>query len=453
MPPGLRGGGRFVKMLFRTDRRTEKRMQKTKRTLQEKLHARKIKQPPKLAYCALGYLWRILYFKRLGLSVEIKDDPRKCKGPYIVVSNHASRLDYIYTGVVLLPDTLNFVAGYNEFFRSHLARIFRILQIIPKKNFTPDVYTVKEIARIIRGGGRVILFPEGMSSIGGGNQPSAIGSGKLLKHFGVPVYVSRISGGYLTSTKYCLDERPGRVDVVIDRLFSPEQLAEMSADEIQRRLDEAIRNDDYEWNKTAQVRYDGHGRIAHQLHTLLYRCPRCGKELAMHASGDTIRCMACGNGARLDETYRLIPLDDTCAVPDTPRVWFDEERQIVRRELQNKAFRLSERVKLGMLPKDRYLKNQATSEPAGEGEITLARDGFTYRGTRRGEPFTFHIEPKLLPTYGMCTDVSRFYTFFEGEFYEFFPETECVAKWLLATEELHRLSGGEWKDFPSAVRA
>ena len=60
------------------------------------------------------------------------------------------------------------------------------------------------------------------------------------------------------------------------------------------------------------------------------------------------------------------------------------------------------------------------------------------------------LEPKLLPTYGMCTDVSRVYTFVGGEFYEFFPETECIAKWLLATEELHRLHDGEWKNFPWA---
>ncbi|HWQ06803.1 MAG TPA: 1-acyl-sn-glycerol-3-phosphate acyltransferase [Feifaniaceae bacterium] len=425
-------------------------MPKTKRTLQEQLHARRLKEPPKLIYCILGYLWKLMYFKKLNIHVDMKDDPRKCKGPYIVVSNHASRLDYIYTGAVLLPDTLNYVAGYNEFFRSHLAGIFRLLQVIPKKNFTPDIYTIKEIARILRRGGRIILFPEGMSSIGGGNQPSAIGSGKLLKHFGVPVYVSLISGGYLTSTKYCLDERPGRVEVVLDKLFTPEQLKELTAEEIQLRLDEAIHHDDYEWNKTARVRYNASGRIAHQMHTLLYRCPRCGRELTMRGQGDTIRCTACGNGATLDETYRLIPFDETCVIPDTPRKWFDEERKAIYRELLEPGFRLVEHVRLGILPKDRYLKNQATSEFAGEGEITLTREGFTYAGTKHGEPFGFHLEPKLLPTYGMCTDVSRFYTFFEGEFYEFYPETESVAKWLLATEELHRLSGGEWKNFPSA---
>lgn len=207
-------------------------MPTTKKTLAEQLHSRKLRKPPKLIYCILGYLWKLLYFKKLGVHIDMKTDPRKHKGPYIVVSNHASRLDYIYTGAALLPDTLSYVAGYNEFFRSHLAMIFRLLQIIPKKNFTPDIYTIKEVARILRSGGRVMLFPEGMSSIGGGNQPCAIGSGKLLKHFGVPVYITKISGGYLTSTKYCLDERPGEVHVTIDQLFTPEQLCAMSAEEL-----------------------------------------------------------------------------------------------------------------------------------------------------------------------------------------------------------------------------
>ena len=426
------------------------RMAKAKQTLAEQLHSRKLRQPPKLIYLILGYLWKLLYFKKLGVHVERKEDPRKCKGPYIVVSNHASRLDYIYTGAALLPDTLSYVAGYNEFFRSHLAFVFRLLQIIPKKNFTPDIYTIKEIARIIRSGGRVMLFPEGMSSIGGGNQPSAIGSGKLLKHFGVPVYVCKISGGYLTSTKYCLDERPGEVHVSVDKLFSPEQLKQMCADEIQRALDAAIQNDDYAWNKTAKIAYDGRGKMAQQMHTLLYRCPRCGREFSMLGEGDVICCKACGNGARVNADYSFTPLNGACVLPETPKAWFDEERKHVYRALKDPAFVLTERVRLGMLPKYAPLKNLATSEMVGQGEIRLDHTGFTFTGTRNSEAFSFHIEPKLLPTYGMCTDVSRVYTFYEGEFYEFYPETECIAKWLLATEELHRMHGGEWKNFPWA---
>ena len=56
-------------------------------------------------------------------------------------------------------------------------------------------------------------------------------------------------------------------------------------------------------------------------------------------------------------------------------------------------------------------------------------------------------KPEHLPTYGMCTDVSRFYTFFDGVFHEFYPENNMVMKWFMATEEIHRYHGGKWKDF------
>ena len=83
----------------------------------------------------------------------------------------------------------------------------------------------------------------------------------------------------------------------------------------------------------------------------------------------------------------------------------------------------------------------------GRGVCTLNRDGLTYTGTKKGEPFSFHIDIVGLPTYGMCTDLSRFYTFLNGEFVEFYPENKVVEKFFLATEELHRLNGGKWKDF------
>lgn len=357
-------------------------MEREKLTLQQKLVRRKIKQPPALIYLLLANIWKLLFIKKLGVSFQYNIDLKQCKGQYIVVSNHASRLDYIYTGIAFLPHRLNYVAGYNEFFRSHLAGVFRLLQVIPKKNFVPDVYTVKEISRVIASGGRVIIFPEGMSSISGSNQPCAIGSGKLLKHCNVPVLMVKISGGYLTTPKYCLDERPGKVQVVVDRLFTPEQLAALSAEEIQKKLDAAIANDDYEWNKAARASYTGKGQMAKNLHTLLYWCPRCNREFTMKGEGDTIACTHCGNGATLNDRYDLTPFNDSCVIPDTPRVWFDLQRKKMQEELREEGFELREHVRLGALPQYAYLKNQKTSEIVGEGELLLDRGGITIRAPR-----------------------------------------------------------------------
>ncbi|MBR1967877.1 MAG: hypothetical protein IKA11_00585, partial [Clostridia bacterium] len=93
------------------------------------------------------------------------------------------------------------------------------------------------------------------------------------------------------------------------------------------------------------------------------------------------------------------------------------------------------------------LKDQKTSNIVGEGVLTLDRKGLKYDGTKNGEKYSFFIESKNLPTYGMCTDISRFYTFVDGKFVEFYPENNVVEKFFLATEEIHRLNGGKWQDF------
>lgn len=141
---------------------------KEKPTLQEKLARKHVKKPPAVIYLLLINVWRLLFNKKLGVRFTFKARPSEDKNPYILISNHASRVDYLYTAPAVLPHRLNYVVGYNEFFRSHLYPIFSLMQVIPKRNFTPDLHAIKEIIRIIRMGGHICIFPEGMSSISGG---------------------------------------------------------------------------------------------------------------------------------------------------------------------------------------------------------------------------------------------------------------------------------------------
>ena len=422
-------------------------MAQEKLTLSKKLKLKKIKTPPTFIYRLLGGIWRLLFEKKYGVEYVFEADPRKDKGAHIVVSNHASRADYIFTGLPLMPNTYNFVAGHNEFYRSHLAGVFGLLQVIPKKNFTPDVYTIKEVSRVLNAGGRVVIFPEGMSSISGANQPVAIGTGKFIKHFGVPVYYTKIRGGYLTSPKYNLKDRYGKVKVTIGQMFTVEELKTLTPEEIEQRLNTQLYHDDYAWNLQEKIPFKNDGNLAKDLETLLYYCPKCGKEHTMLGEGMKFYCTACGNGATLDDTYAMTPLDETCVIPKTQTDWFDLQRSRARIAVSDPNFVLTEEVELGNLPKYELLKDQKTSEIVGSGTITLDRNGFTYNGTRNGEAFTFHLTPSEIPTYGMCTDVSRFYTFYKGEFMEFYPKQNTVEKWFLCTEELHRYLGGKWQDF------
>ena len=110
---------------------------------------------------------------------------------------------------------------------------------------------------------------------------------------------------------------------------------------------------------------------------------------------------------------------------------------------------MSEKVALGVLPEYELLKNGKTSEYAGEGVLTLNRKGLNYKGTLKGKPFELFIESQSLPSLGMCTDASIFYTFAkDGTYYEFKPlEHDSGEKWMLCVEEVHRVNGGKWQNY------
>lgn len=416
-----------------------------KLTLEEKLYKRELHKPNAILY---WILMLVVFFlnKKTKTHFTYKARPGKEKGPFILISNHASRVEYQFTAPPCLPNRLNYVVGFNEFFRFPLSVVLKTMQVIPKKNFTPDIYAVQQIRRIIKHGGSVCILPEGMSSITGMTQPIIPGGAKMIKKLGVPVYYTKISGAYLTYTKHCLDERPGKVDVVVDQMFTPQQLKTMTVEEIEDTINRLIAHDDYIWNKTEQVCFNGKGQMAKNLDSLLYMCPKCSAMHKMKTQDNTMTCLECGNTVELDECYNLTPVGKASQCPPLVTDWTILERQQAKKDIQDPNFTFSENVKLGTLPKYHLLKHADTSEITGEGVLTLNHEGLWFKGTKEGKPFEFHLPTSQVFTYGMCTDITRFYTFVDGEFIEFYPTRNDVLRWFHLTEEMHRLHDGVWQD-------
>lgn len=422
-----------------------------KETLQEKLARRKYKIPNKFVYCTLNKLIINPFLApKFHPTYHIIDNINDYKGPCFLIYNHQSRMDYIYIAQATYPRPLNFVVGYNEFFRSHLQFIFKLIHNIPKKNFNSDVASIRAMNQIIKQNGVVCIAPEGMSSITGHSQPIALGTGKLLKHYHIPVYMVKLKGAFLSNTKVCLDERYGKVDVTLQRLFDEEQLRNLSVEDIENKINEELWQDDYEWNKKERIKFDMKGNSCSHLHDLCYHCFKCNKDFTMFGEKNKIVCKECGNGATLNEYYDLIPFDDTCIIPESISKWVDEERRLVYHEIQNESFEFKEEVKLGKIPENHYLKNQATSEICGEGILTINHEGFFYKGTKDNQEFEFKIDYNHLPTLGMPIDVTFFSIYHDGKYYDIFPKNAVVGKILLIVEEMHRLHVNAWKNFPWA---
>lgn len=419
-----------------------------KKTKQEIVEGRVAKIPSRLTHGLYNLIAKMVLYKKYNQHITIIDDINECKGPCVLVFNHLSRYDHVFCIQATYPKRFNMVAGYNEFFRSHLHTVFKLQRIVPKKMFVDDISGLKKMKKIIRDGGTLCFSPEGTSSICGHNQPVVAGSGHLLKHLGVPVYFLKISGAYLTQHKICNDDRIGRVEAELKLLFSKEDLERLDKDEINDMLNEAFKHDDYEWNKTKRIKYNSHGEICKNQHDILYKCPKCGEEFFMHAEKDYIKCEHCGNGANMNDYYDYLPFDDSCVIPESPSKWFDWEREEIIKDIRNDDnYYFEEEVELGYLPPYKWVSNKKTSEPCGKGIIIIDHQGIHFKGTKLGEPFNFDLSYASQYTLPIVTDCTFFSLYIKGEYHEFKPKRHSVGKMLLLVEEMHRLHFNTWKNF------
>ena len=297
---------------------------KEKLTIEQQLLKREYKTPSNFVWFLYSVLARLPFFgPKYHVTYKKIDDINDYKGPAFIIWNHQSRRDYLFLKNLVAPHKFNMLAGYQEFFRKKFTWLFKQAQVIPKKNFTNDPKSIRAIDRIIKSGGTVAFAPEGTSSVFGHNQPIVPGTGRFLKYYHVPVYFMKLEGAYLTSHKVCIDDRIGKVNATLSLLFAPEDLLKMTPEEIDSKINEAFHHDDYKWNKKMHIKYKSKGKILTNMNDMLYKCPRCGKELCIDTTGRTLKCLECGNGGTMDDYYDLHPFDETCKLYDTPTDWVD----------------------------------------------------------------------------------------------------------------------------------
>lgn len=419
-----------------------------KLTLAERLKRRMVHKPNPVLYAILYHFVVKPIAAKLHTNFTYNAKPTKEDGPFVLVSNHATRMDYVFTAPAVWPMRINYVVGYNEFFVFPTVLMLKWLQVIPKRNFVPDPYTIMSIRRIINKGGNVCFMPSGMSSITGLQQPVMPGTGKLLKLLKRPVFYTKIKGGYLSNTKHCLDQRPGRVDVVVDKMFTPERLESMTPLEIEDEMNRLLAQDDYLWNSEEHVAYKNKGNMSEGLDTLLYRCPKCGANAEWDTEGNTMTCRKCGNKIEMDDEYAIHPVGPGSVCPPLVTDWVIEQRELAKKEVQNPDFSFSEHCKLGILPDYKYVPVSRSSDIHGDGIMTLKPYGLHFDGTLKGEPFNFFIPIEKMPTFGMVTDITHLATYVDNVFYEFYPDSRDALRWDFLLEEMHRFRGGEWKENP-----
>lgn len=423
-----------------------------KKTTTEEIRGWEIKKISPLLDWMFGIRNKLRYDIPFGVKYIRKTDMKKYKNePIVVLANHSARYDYTFVKGAIGKRRFNFMTAEEEFHRKCLKTIFKLGHCIPKKGFVADAHAIRQVLGLFKNVKNpcLAICPCGLPSISGAQRPVVPGIGRLLKMLGVRVLVVRIHGAYLTSPRYNIAERPGCVEVELEEFCSPEELTRFSPDELDDKINRALYTDDYEWNATKHYSYKcKSGNYAQDMEQILYKCPKCKKEFVMQGRGNVIRCTECGNGATLDDKYDLVPIGDG-VIPINPREWFDWQRREMRRAVKDPDFCLTEHAVLGKQPDYGYIKeDNLTAYPIGDGIIRLDKDGFSYDGTRNGEPWKVFIPRHALYTAIMNDDCSYFCTNASGEFLQFVPDRLSSVHWSLAIEEISREYDGPYKNHP-----
>ena len=422
---------------------------KKQKDYQYELATRKYRKPNWVFYFIYWFACRFIITRPFHPEFKVIDKLTDCKGPAFLIWNHQSRRDHAMLTALTWPRRINFLAEEASFFRSHLATVFKLNSIIPKKVLSNDLASLRAIRDVIKQNGVVTFAPEAFATVFGDHQPTVPGTGRFLQVFGVPVYFASLQGGYLSTSKVSKEDRPGKFCAQLQLLFTPEDLKKMTPLQIEEKINTLLHHDDFQWNKEHRYRYISKEGMCTNLADICYRCPRCGTEFEMVAEKDTIECKHCGNKATLDEYYIFHPASPDCVIPELQTDWVHLERQAIIDEIrEDPNYAFSVKVKLGYIPKDHLLKDERSTEICGEGVYTIDHKGVHYKGTRHGEPWSFDLDYNQIFTYPSSVAMDLFSTYVNEEYYDFYPEYRCVGKVTILTEEMHRYHINKWKNFP-----
>jgi len=140
-----------------------------KETLQQELSRRKYRQPNTFFYWFYKMVMVDFKITKFNPKITMIDDIKKEDNGAFLLWNHLSRLDHAFIVKALYPKKFNMVAGYCEFFRSHLAWVFKRANH-PEEELLLGSGRVKAILSLIKQKGVVTMAPEGLASITGINE-------------------------------------------------------------------------------------------------------------------------------------------------------------------------------------------------------------------------------------------------------------------------------------------
>ena len=330
-----------------------------------------IRQPGLL----LALLWGFSKFSTAGMKIT-KIRMEGLKPPFLVYSTHQGFSDYYIVPRMLYPHNCNYVSDM-EGFAAFGNELYRAGGCIGKRRYVPDVnvlLNVRYALRELKQG--VVIFPESRHCDAGITSNIPKNLGKLAKFLDVPLVVIYSHGAYLANPFW--DEghtRKVKKESTAELLYTAEELRAASEEEIQRRVEEKLRYDEYAWQKEREIKIKEKNR-AEGLHLPLYQCRSCMVKGKMRSGKAELWCEACNKRWTLTEDGDLKD-EVTGELSDVPS-WYRWERSIVREAVERGDYKgIDVPVTVDALPNENGFVSLGTGRLNHDGEyfvLTLDED-------------------------------------------------------------------------------
>ena len=226
----------------------------------------------------------------------------------LVISNHVTTWDPLFVALSFAEKPIYFVASEHLMRTPYVAELLNCLvEPIARKKGSIGTDTVKACLRHLKAGRSVCIFAEGDATWDGKSGRIFPATGKLAKVSGASLLTYRIEGGYYSLPRWAEQSRKGKMFGHPVKMYSPEELKNMTASEVEAAINRDIYEDADARQQEWHTAYASDCAAEH-LETALFLCPRCRKISTLHSAGDSLHC-SCGGSWRFTEYGRFDPPD------------------------------------------------------------------------------------------------------------------------------------------------
>lgn len=396
----------------------------------------------------LFWIWLIRFLSKIMLiGKEYKIEKINMEGlkpPYMMLSNHMHFIDFELTAQATWPHSVSNVVSIDGYVIKWF--LLEWIGAICTRKYTNDLHLIKSIRHVLKRGDILSMYPEARYTPCGITSFLPESLGKLVKMNKAPVVTVMHHGNHLYAPFWNFrDKRKVPFHTTFTQLLTAEQVAEMTADEINQVIKTAFIYDDYRYQKDNGILIKETTR-AEGLHKVLYQCPHCKTEYSMDSKGEELFCTACGKRWVWQEDGYIRALNGETEFDHIPD-WYNWEKTEVQKQIENGSYSFSDEVEVFALPRVwRYI-------PLGKAKLTHSiTDGFVLEGHYRNKKWRVHRLPQQMNSLHVEYDfgpLKKFdYVDISNEndsFYCRLTDRNRLTKLAFATEEIYLKSQREIK--------